>query len=353
MELSMRSMLTAGVAALTASAVVFAPTITPPSTPLPDVHRAAVTLAAAVQPMVQLSSQVANPAAAAAGPVVAPAAASTLASGNGIMNFYWTVEPWVQYGFELATWAVGYVPFAGYFSGLIMVAYYTGEPVVQSLFQSAQYLVDGNWAAIPNTLANGLYQAGQNFVQQGLNWLLGYFPPFPPFPVFDPTAAASFATAALAAEPTSIQQAAKAALAPIERLLNSTIATFQKDLADTEATIKNAFFSKALPKTTDSAATDTTTVEVPAALESQTTDTTDAGTPALRTAKPRLRAIVDKTVDQTAALAKSSPAALPGTGNTHPQSAANGAAKAGPSATKANRNSGKPGHATHTRKGTN
>src|ERR1700712_2756218 len=164
MEVSMRSMLTAGVAALTASAIVVAPSVAPLPAPAPAAHSISVGLSAAVQPIVSLPS-LTNIAAAATGTqTVGAAAVNASWNGNAIMDFYFAVEPWVQYGFELATYAVGFVPIASFFSPLIMVAFSTGEPVVQSFFQSAQYLVDGNWTAIPNTLVNGFVQGGANLV---------------------------------------------------------------------------------------------------------------------------------------------------------------------------------------------
>jgi hypothetical protein len=342
MEISMRSMLTAGVAAVTASAVVFAPTIAPPSAPLPDVPAAGVRLSAAVQPIVPHSGVMANVATAAASPVVAAAAASTLAtSGNAIMNFYYSAEPWVQYGFELATWAVGYVPIAGYFSGLIMVAYYTGEPIVQSFFQSAQYLVDGNWAAIPNTLVNGFIQGGQQFVQQGLNWILGYFPPFPPLPPFPglaATTASTFAAATVTSQPTSIPELVRSALAPVERLVNTTIATLQKDLADTEATIKDAVLAKDVSEALT--ATDNTPATVEAAVEPAAAEPAEPTAAAPTVAHPRFQNAV-----------KAQLSGLTGKADSHPQTATTGdAAKAAPGTAKAGTQPRKSGRAAHSGK---
>jgi hypothetical protein len=341
MDISMRSMLTAGVAAVTASAVVFAPTIAAPSAARPDVHAAAVTLSAAVQPIVPQPGVMANAAAAAASPAVAAAAAGTLASsGNAIMNFYYTAEPWVQYGFQLATWAVGYIPIAGYFSGLIMVAYYTGEPIVQSFFQSAQYAVDGNWGAIPSTLVDGFVQGGQNFVTQGLNWILGYFPPFPPLPPFPglvTTAAAStFATATLTSQrPTSIAELVRAALAPVERLVNTTIATLRKDIADTETTIKNAVLAKDVSRSLT--ATDNTAATVEAAGQPAAAEPTEPTATAPKVAHPRFRDAV-----------KAPLTALAGKAASHPQAATiGGAAKAAPGAATAGTQPRKSGHAAH------
>jgi hypothetical protein len=339
MEISMRSMRTAGVAAATASAVVFAPTIAAPSVPVPDAHRAAVTLSAAVQPIVQEPGVMANAEAAAASPAVAAADASTLASGNAIMNFYGAVEPWVQYGFQLATWAVGYVPIAGYFSGLIMVGFWTGEPIVESFFQSAQYAVDGNWGAIPNTLVNGVVQGGYNFVQYGLQWITGYFPPFPPLPPFPglvTTTTADFAAATLTSkQPTSIPELVKSALAPAARLVNTTLATLRKDIADTEATINGAILAKDVAGSL--ATTGNTAAMVEAAVQPAAANPAEPTATATRVAHPRFQDAV-----------KTALSGLAGKAESHSQAATTaGAAKAAPGAAKAGKAPRKSARAAH------
>jgi hypothetical protein len=240
MDISMRSMLAVGVTAVTAGAIVCAPAIAPPQVPNAPTHRAGITLSAAVHPFVVQAASSANVAATAS---VDENAVGTLASGNAIMDFYFAAEPWVQWGFELATWGVGWVPVAGYFSGQVMVAYYTGEPVVQSFFQSTQYLVDGNVAAIPSTLVNGFIQGGTAFVQQELNWILGYFPPFPPLPPIPFSATSTLAAPAPTPELTSLTDLTEAAVAPIERVAHAATAAVDAvatALAAPAATVENA-----------------------------------------------------------------------------------------------------------------
>jgi hypothetical protein len=256
----------------------------------------------------------------------------------------------VQYGFELATWAVGYVPVAGYFSGLIMVAFYTGEPIVQSFFQSAQYAVDGNWAAIPSTLVNGFVQGGTNFVQQGLNWILGYFPPFPPLPPFPGVVAAttsSFAPATLAAasqQPTSIPELVKSALAPVENLVNSAIATLKKNIADTEATINAAIPAKA--PSGAATATDNTTATVEAAVEPAAAEPTEPTATVPRVAHPPFQDAVKDSIGST----KAQLSGVGGTSDNHQQTATVGAAKTTPGAAKAGGESRKSGHSARSGK---
>jgi len=198
MTVSVRSYLTVGVAALAASAVAVAP-VHPPAPQ--SLSTAAVRLSAAVQPLLQPV----NAAAAVLGLVsvqTAPAAVAAASAGDAIINAYNAIEPWVQWGFEVGAWAVGYVPYAGYFGSQINIAYNTGEPLVQSWVYSFAYLIDGSVSLIGPTLVNGIKQSITNLVQGEIQWILGYLPPLPPIPPFaavpaGPAAAATALTAAV------------------------------------------------------------------------------------------------------------------------------------------------------------
>jgi hypothetical protein len=131
----------AGVSMLAVSAAVIAP-VHPTDAPAPD---PAVRLAAAVEPLqpgekpphipVLLRSSELLPSVV---PTAAPGAPSVLAVpiapnlANGIDNLYLAVEPWVQYGFEVAAAAIAWVPYVGFLSGLIMDGYFFGESIVAS-----------------------------------------------------------------------------------------------------------------------------------------------------------------------------------------------------------------------------
>ena len=212
MTVSVRSYLTVGVAALAASAVAVAPVHAPAPQ---SISTAAVRLSAAVQPLLQpvdtaaaVLGLVSTPAPAvpkpaAAGSTGTPQAAVAAASaGDAIINAYNAIEPWVQWGFEVGAWAVGYVPYAGYFGSQINIAYNTGEPLVQSWVYSFAYLIDGNVSLIGPTLVSGIKQSITNLVQGEIQWILGYLPPLPPIPPFaavpaGPAAAATALTAAV------------------------------------------------------------------------------------------------------------------------------------------------------------
>jgi len=86
----------------------------------------------------------------AAGALLAPAAAVTNAAavpaaaaafGDGIKAAYLAIEPYVQYGFQLATYAAGHVPYVSILAPQILFFYDLFEPMVQSgLFNILDWL---------------------------------------------------------------------------------------------------------------------------------------------------------------------------------------------------------------------
>lgn len=124
---------------------------------------------------------------------IAVPAVNLTAVGDVIINTYDAFEPWVAYGFELADWALSFVPGLWWIAPAIDLAYFTAEPLVQSLVYSFAYLIDGNFDLIGPTLADGLTSAAANFVLFAIDWLYSIvpFPPLPPFPPFPGIAAAT------------------------------------------------------------------------------------------------------------------------------------------------------------------
>ena len=206
MTVSMRSTLAAGLVAVTMSAVAVVPVAHP--------QAAAITL-----PSIQLSASVlplTQPAAAAAGAVLGqnsprPAAAAALpalpapvaisatgSAGDTIINAYNAIEPWAQWGFEVAAWAVSYLPWPlGWLGQQINIAYNTGEPLVQAVVYSFAYLIDGQVDLIGPTLMSGINSAVTNLVTGEIAWVLSFLPPLPPisFPVLPGASVAARAAA--------------------------------------------------------------------------------------------------------------------------------------------------------------
>jgi hypothetical protein len=202
---SVRSLMTAGVTAAMVAATAVVP-ITD-RTPI-AVESTAVALSAALSPLLQPS-----PAAA--------VTASATSAGNAIIVAYDTLEPWVAYGFELADWALSFVPGVWWIAPAVDLAYFTAEPIVQSLVYSFAYLIDGQPSLIGPTLAQGINDAATNFVIFSFEWLYSIvpLPPIPPFPSLPFAsvaggAAASLSTTSLVGRAAASATAAISAAAP-------------------------------------------------------------------------------------------------------------------------------------------
>ena len=198
MMVSVRSCLSAGLAAgvLTAAAgsVALVPLSAPP-------------LPALASPAVQLRAAIAAlplPAAAALPNIPDPIdVGSADSTGDSIINGYNAIEPWVQYSVELGAWAVSWLPWPiGLAGAQLNIAYSGIQPVTEALVYSTAYLIDGEFDLIGPTITNGIQTGVDNFIQGEISWIASFFPPLPPiqFPVF-PGAATAPADAARAEAP--------------------------------------------------------------------------------------------------------------------------------------------------------
>lgn len=209
MLVSVRSTLTAGIAAslVAVGAVTAAPLHTVPSR---SMTFPAVQLSAAIAPLLQPVA----PAPAAASPrasVSANVANATGTAGDWIINGYNRIQPWVQYGVNLAAWAVSWLPWPiGLLGPQANILYSGWQPIGQALAYSAAFLLDRQFDLIVPTLVNGVKAGVNNLVQGEIQWVLSFFPPLPPlsFPTFPgaatltmPRVAAAKAAAATAVTP--------------------------------------------------------------------------------------------------------------------------------------------------------
>jgi hypothetical protein len=113
---------------------------------------------------------------------VVPAANGAIA--NAIENGYLLIEPYVRYGFELAQYAVGWIPWVGWLAPQILIFYDLFEPMVQSgLFN----IVD--WLSGAITFGQGLNNfivdttnSINRFIHAEINFFLPPLPPLPPIP---------------------------------------------------------------------------------------------------------------------------------------------------------------------------
>lgn len=113
-----------------------------------------------------------------------PAAVIPVSVGTAIENLYLAVEPWVAYGFNLAAWAAGWLPWVGILAPQINFFYYLFEPMVQSvLFNTIDWL-DGTVTfsqGLSNIWAATTASVNQ-FINTEISWIRSFFPPLPPLP---------------------------------------------------------------------------------------------------------------------------------------------------------------------------
>lgn len=188
MKISARSVLMAGVATVTANAVAMAPSVQPPPQPAP-----AIQLAAAVQPPDEpgphlLQILLTDPArllgpARPIGTITPPpdpiefSIAPNLA--DTIDNVYIAVEPWVRYGFQVATDIVGWIPWVGWLAGQIMVFYtFVEGKVASGAFNIADWL-RGDGGVVENLVDFGI-DVGLAFIWLGIDEYNYFLPPLPP-----------------------------------------------------------------------------------------------------------------------------------------------------------------------------
>ncbi len=217
---SVRSLLAVGACAASVAAVTVIPSpaaVTSAMTVSP-----AVALRAAVTPLLEPVNIAAiteyTPSLCCSNPPEA-LAVTTNPISTAIINAYDFAEPWVAYGFELADYALSFVPGLWWIAPAIDLAYFSIEPLVQAGVYSFAYLIDGQVADIGPTLALGVQEAVDNFIFFGIAWIgslipLPPLPPFPPVPPF-PTASVS-APAQAVGRTAAVAGAAATATAPAE-----------------------------------------------------------------------------------------------------------------------------------------
>lgn len=225
MTFSVRSCLTTGVAAVTAVAIAAVPSVPTPTAhpaPAPTTHvriiQQPVQLAAAVQPAAVTSTALPSlltdwvhniiPSSTAAFPTPQfPPKVAGNSISSGIKNVYNAVEPWVQWGFEVAAYAVGWIPWVGWLAPQIMIFYNLGERIVRSItFNIADWI--GGSVSFVQGLRNVAVDTVNSFIQFANDELAFFLPPLPPIPPI------GGAPASATAGPTAVKLATATATVP-------------------------------------------------------------------------------------------------------------------------------------------
>lgn len=217
MKHSARSAMAAGVSMLAVSAAVIAP-VHPTQAPAPD---PTVRLAAAVEPLQppwltnqrKSSETPLGPSVAAVDLpnllvewleriIVPPSVGAAFPEphfppavvGNSIdstiKNVYNAIEPWVEWGFDVAAYAVGWIPYVGWLAPQISIFYDFGERIVRSITFNVADWLGGNisfWDGLVrvgiDTINSFIYLAND----QLRFWLPSF--PIPPLPPIGPRTA--------------------------------------------------------------------------------------------------------------------------------------------------------------------
>lgn len=196
MTVSVRAYLLAGAAAATATTIALtAVQVTPadvavpahPTSPQPELSQAMVDLLAAAgrmrmaipAPSMPLAPSARSAPAASAQPT-ATAIAPNLA--DTIDNVYVTVEPWVQYGFEVAAYALGWVPWVGgWAGGLLLDGYNFGQSIAASAVFNFTDFLRGDGGIVTN-LADFGVDVALSFAWLAID-VVNTFVPLPPIPL--------------------------------------------------------------------------------------------------------------------------------------------------------------------------
>lgn len=105
-----------------------------------------------------------------------------------IKNIYNAIEPWVEWGFDVAAYAVGWVPYVGWLAPQISIFYDFGERIVRSItFNVADWL--GGNVSFGQGLGNVVVDTINSFIHLANDQLAFWLPPLPPIPPIGPFAA--------------------------------------------------------------------------------------------------------------------------------------------------------------------
>ncbi len=193
MQISLRSALTTGIATVTVSAVALAPAIQT----LPA-HDAVVPRVVSTQAWLptagstyleDVSAWVQNvllPSAGASFPTPIPNEAVEVTGINdSIKNIYNAIEPWVEWGFDVAAYVVGWIPWVGWFAPQISILYDFGEAIVRTfVFNGADWLFGplGFNQKVSNIIRD-TWDASWQLLWDEIDWLIPGIPiPLPPLP---------------------------------------------------------------------------------------------------------------------------------------------------------------------------
>jgi hypothetical protein len=196
-NISARSILTAGIATIGATAIVIAPSVAPPA---PSAHQT-VELAAQSRGLVERQSfavfvaatqqrlQNENAAAAPIGNGVAPTLVAFPGISQAIKDVYNFAEYWVAYGVDVADYVLGWIPFGYLIGDQIQIFYTSLEPIARSITYNIADWIGGSVSfgqGVRNVIRDSI-NAGIGLANAEIRWAWGFLPPLPIGPPQIPT----------------------------------------------------------------------------------------------------------------------------------------------------------------------
>jgi hypothetical protein len=262
MGISVRSTLTAGIAAVAASTFVVAPSAVPLPVPRVEVSRS-VRLMATADPILSFGAT--------ADVIDVPYAAALLWSGVGVQLLTVALRPLPLIGPFLVGQVYGVYSPTVYFTNSLVNDVI--DPVLYDPLNIAVWV--NGIAQAAYTGFNSILSVETNELNLVVNFVASLFP--------------RSATAGVASLPTPIHESVRAALAPVERLLYAgrTVS------AETDSTIRAAGVPKNLSMPVVSASTDTAAATVGTAGAQVATEPTDASATVRRTETSHLKDFAD------------------------------------------------------------
>lgn len=117
--------------------------------------------------------------------VALPPAASAIS--DGIIAIYLTLDEWLQYGVDLLSWALRWIPFGGLLAAQLNMFYDLGESIVRSLVFNTAYVLDGteSFGEALSNIGSATADAFNTFVNDQVAWFHGLLPPVPPLAAVD------------------------------------------------------------------------------------------------------------------------------------------------------------------------
>jgi hypothetical protein len=303
MAISLRPLISATVVATVAATIAIAPSTQEPR-PSPSAVNLRATsqalqLTAAVQPLVApteaprllvdwLQRVIIPPSASAPFPTPHfPPTVSPVSLGSSIKWVYDAVEPWVEWGFDVAAYAVGWIPWVGWLAPQISIFYDFGEMIVRSItFNIADWL--DRQISFGQGLRNVAVDTINSFIFLANAQLDFWLPPLPPIPPI-PGSTTTMQTV----EPLqSVEGASLMAAPPLSVRLREAIEGFLPRAVDPEVITDKLVTDEAV---TDKVLTDEVVTKAPADevnVETPTVDATDPTTSTHPATSTRLNQLI-------------------------------------------------------------